>query len=89
MKDIRRLRLRNCLVTSWLVGGLVCVAGCSNFQARLLSHPPAPDTRVKVGWQDAVSLTSRQVANYTCPHAYVLMCEKGGAITYQCTCALR
>jgi hypothetical protein len=88
MNDFRRSRLYKHRITSGLVAGLLCLGGCSDLQTRL-SRPRTPDPRVRLGWQDAVSLTGRELQNYTCPSSYVLTCERGGAITYECRCALR
>jgi hypothetical protein len=48
-----------------------------------------PDDRIELGWQDRVSVSSRDVVKYTCDSRYALVCERGGAITLSCTCVLR
>ena len=65
----------------------VALVGCTYIDAQLQRSAP-PDTRVKLGWQDRVSVYSADLANYTCRGGYRLMCDRGGAITWSCTCVL-
>lgn len=88
MNDRRRLRLSGHLVTGCAAIGLLGLGGCSYLGTQRM-RTPTPDARVRLGRHDAVSLTSLELLNYTCATNYVLTCERGGSITYECTCALR
>ena len=66
----------------------VALVGCTYIDTQLQRRAP-PDTRVKLGWQDRVSVYSRDAADFTCQSHYVLTCDRGGAITLSCTCELR
>lgn len=88
MSDRRRPRLLGHVVTACAAISLLGLGGCSYLGA-LQASMPTPDSRVQLGWQDAVSLTARQLPNYTCAANYLLTCERGGSVTYECTCVLR
>lgn len=62
--------------------------GCTYLETQLQRAAP-PDTRITLGWQDRVQLTSSEIASYTCERRYMLVCDRAGSITYSCTCALR
>ena len=64
------------------------LAGCAYVDSMLQRSAP-PDTRVKLGWQDHVFVSSRDAAGYTCQSQYLLICEGGGAMTLSCSCALQ
>jgi hypothetical protein len=64
------------------------VGGCSFLETQLQRQAPA-DNRITLGWQDRVSLRSRDIANYRCEENYFLVCDRGGSITLSCTCAPR
>lgn len=81
-------RLSQYVITGCAAVGLLCLGGCSYLEA-VHASTPAPDTRVRLGRQDAVSLTARELPNYTCDPSYLLTCERGGSVTYECTCVLR
>ena len=66
---------------------LNALEGCTYIEAQLQRTAP-PDTRIKLGWQDRVSVSSRDLDEYTCRGRYVLLCDRGGAITSSCTCEL-
>ena len=70
-----------------LVAVLSALVGCTYIDAMLARTAP-PDPRVKLGWQERVFVDSRNAANYTCQSDYLLMCDRGGAITLSCTCVL-
>jgi hypothetical protein len=66
---------------------VAALGGCAYLetqQQRLIS----PDTRIELGWQERVSLYGREIPRYRCEADYWLRCERGGAITYSCTCVL-
>jgi hypothetical protein len=65
----------------------VALVGCTYIDTQLQRRAP-PDTRVQLGWQDRVSVYSTDLANYTCRGGYRLTCDRGGAITWSCTCEL-
>jgi hypothetical protein len=67
---------------------LNALAGCAYIDAQLQRRAP-PDTRIKLGWQDRVHLYSQQLADYTCESRYMLTCDRGGSISYSCTCVPR
>jgi len=66
---------------------LLALSGCSYLETQLARTAP-PDDRVEIGWQERRSLSAREIPRYTCPDNYFLRCERGGASTYSCTCAL-
>ena len=70
------------------LGVLNALSGCTYIDAQLQRRAP-PDTRIKLGWQDRAHVYSRQLADYTCESRYTLICDRGGSISYSCTCALR
>jgi len=82
----RRAGLSGGTVVSWLLlfSGL---SGCSYLEGLLQRSPPI-DNRVELGWQERRSLSVREIPNYRCDGDHFLQCERGGAITYSCTCAL-
>jgi hypothetical protein len=67
------------------LGVLSALSGCTYMETQLQRRAP-PDTRVKLGWQDRVSVYARDVDEYTCVRHYILRCDGGGAITLSCTC---
>lgn len=71
-----------------LLASLIGLAGCSYLETQR-QRPISPDTRIELGWQDRVSLYGRDMRRYKCAADYSLRCDRGGAITYSCTCALR
>jgi hypothetical protein len=71
-----------------LPNALAGLGGCAYIEAQLQRKVP-PDDRIELGWQDRVSVSSRDVVKYTCDSRYALVCERGGAITLSCTCVLR
>jgi hypothetical protein len=73
------------VVSSSFFGVLNALAGCTYMEAQLQRSAP-PDTRVKLGWQDRVSVYARDVDEYTCRGPYILRCDGSGAITLSCTC---
>ena len=82
----RRAGLLACPVVSWLL--LSGLSGCSYLEAQLQSSTPAADNRVELGWQERRLLSAREIPNYRCEDNFFLQCERGGSITYSCTCAL-
>jgi hypothetical protein len=70
---------------SGLIVTLLGLSGCSYLETQL-ARTPTPDTRVEIGWQDRLHLSQGDIPKYACPANYVLRCERGGAITYSCTC---
>ena len=70
------------------LGVLNALVGCAYIDTQLQRRAP-PDTRIKLGWQDRVHVYSQQLADYTCESRYTLICDRGGSISYSCTCALR
>jgi hypothetical protein len=70
-----------------LFGVLNALEGCTYIEAQLQRTAP-PDTRIKLGWQDRVSVSSNDLDEYTCRGRYVLRCDRAGAITLSCTCVL-
>jgi hypothetical protein len=77
-----------CLGTILVLTSIAGLAGCSYLetqQQRLIT----PDTRIELGWQERVSLYAREIPSYRCEADYSLQCERGGAVTYSCTCVLR
>jgi hypothetical protein len=70
------------------LGVLNALGGCAYIEAQLQRRAP-PDTRIKLGWQDRVHVYAQQLADYTCDSRYILMCDRGGSISYSCTCLLR
>ena len=80
-----RAGLSGCTVVGWLLcSGL---SGCAYLDAQLQRSAPI-DNRVELGWQERRSLSAREIPNYRCDDDHFLQCERGGAITYSCTCAL-
>jgi len=65
---------------------LCALGGCSYLEAQ---SRPAIDDRVELNWQERRSLYASQIAEYKCPTHFMLRCERGGAVTYSCTCAMR
>ena len=76
------------VVSVSFVAVLNALVGCAYIDAQLQRRAP-PDTRIKLGWQDRVHLYSQQLADYTCESRYMLTCDRGGSISYSCTCVLR
>ena len=62
-----------------LFGSLNALEGCTYMETQLQRKAP-PDTRVKLGWQDRVSVYSNQLDDYTCRSHYILRCDRAGAI---------
>ena len=76
-------RLSACIgVGCLLLSGL---GGCSYLET-MMQRSGSVDQRIELGWQERRSLYAREIPNYTCPAHYTLLCERGGAITYSCTC---
>ena len=67
-----------------LLSGL---GGCSYLET-MTQRTGSVDTRIELGWQERRSLYAREIRNYKCPADHTLQCERGGAITYSCTCPL-
>ena len=83
---VRRTRVR-LLSTLGTVSLLLCgLGGCSYLEAQ---SRPAVDTRTELGWQERRQLYASEIADYRCPTHFMLRCERGGAVTYSCTCAMR
>jgi hypothetical protein len=82
-KPLARLFLAIVVMSLW--GVLNALAGCTYIDAQLQRRAP-PDTRIKLGWQDRVSVYSQDLDEYTCRSSYILLCDRGGAITFSCTC---
>ena len=87
MRPLIARSLAAIVVSMSLLGILSALTGCTYIDATLQRRAP-PDTRVKLGWQDRVFVYPRDVAGYTCRGGYMLMCDRGGAITLSCTCVL-
>ena len=68
----------------WVLG----LDGCAYIEAQR-TRAVTPDTRIVLGWQDAVSLRRSEIKDYTCEPRYMLTCQLAGSITYQCTCTPR
>lgn len=84
---MRQLIPRSFVTILALTSLSVALVGCAYIDTQLQRRAP-PDTRVKLGWQDRVSVYSGDLPNYTCRGGYRLMCDRGGAITLSCTCVL-
>ncbi len=82
-KPLARLLLAIVVTSPW--GLLNTLAGCTYIDAQLQRRAP-PDTRIKLGWQDRVLVYSQDLDEYTCQSRYTLLCDRGGAITFSCTC---
>jgi hypothetical protein len=82
--------LRGRLATALAVLGCsVGFGGCMYPETQLQRSAP-PDNRVKLGWQDRVFLSAREIVDYMCADGrYFLQCDHAGSITYSCTCAPR
>jgi hypothetical protein len=89
MKTKSRSRLPIAILASIsLPGVLAGLGGCAFVEAQLQRVAP-PDDRIELGWQQRVSLSPRDVVKYTCDSRHALVCDRGGAITFSCTCVLR
>ena len=75
------------LASILLIASLVGLGGCSYLETQQ-QQPTSPDTRIQLG-QSRVSLSEREIPRYTCEAHYWLLCERGGAISYSCTCVQR
>ena len=78
-------RFLSIVVSVSLLSVLIALSGCTYMETQLQRRAP-PDTRVRLGWQDRVSVYARDVEEYTCVRHYTLRCDGGGAITLSCTC---
>jgi hypothetical protein len=76
------------VVSLALFGSMGALTGCTYVEAMMQRQAP-PDTRVQLGWQDRVLVYARDVNEYTCRGEYMMLCDRGGAITFSCTCVLR
>lgn len=74
-------KLRSTLLLACALGS----SGCTYLEAQM-QRTRAPDERIRLGWQDRVSLYPGELGNYTCEERYYLVCERAG-VTYTCTCA--
>jgi hypothetical protein len=74
------------VVSVVFLGGVNALTGCAYLETQLQRRAP-PDTRVRLGWQDRVSVYSQDLDDYRCESRYTLLCQRGGAITLSCTCA--
>ena len=87
MRQLIPRSLRAIVLSMSFFGVLAALAGCTYVDSMLQRSAP-PDTRVQLGWQDRVFVYSHNVANFTCRGDYLMMCDRGGAITLSCTCVL-
>jgi hypothetical protein len=83
-RPMRRLRV------ILLAAGLSFLGGCSYLDAQR-ARPPTPDPRIRIGYRDAVQISSRDIPNYTCEqnNVYVMVCDRGLATTFLCACRVR
>jgi hypothetical protein len=79
--------LATVVVSASSLGGLNALSGCAYMETQLQRTAP-PDTRIRLGWQDRVSVYSQDLDEYRCESSYTLLCQRGGAITLSCTCVL-
>ena len=82
----RRTRIRLLSTFGAAAPLLLALGGCSYLEAQ---SRPAVDNRVELGWQERRSLYASEITDYKCPAHFMLRCERGGAVTYSCTCAMR
>jgi len=73
---------------AFMLASLIGLGGCSYLETQQ-QRPISADTRIQLGWQDRVSLNGSEIPKYRCEPRYFLQCERSGAITYSCTCAMR
>jgi hypothetical protein len=82
------VRLLLSLASTLLTACSLSLAGCAHLEAQL-ERTATPDNRITLGWGDRLSVSARDLKNYTCDSSYVLTCARAGSITYSCTCELR
>ena len=70
-----------------VLSSAILLCGCGYLETQP-QRQPTPDTRIQLDWQERRSLHGREIRNYACGGRYRLHCERGGAVTYSCTCVL-